>query len=144
MKISTRGRYALRVMIDLAEHSKDSYIPLKDIVARQEISQKYLEGIMTDLSKAGMLDGLHGKGGGYKLNRSPEEISVLDILLTTEGDLAPISCLDAAAAPCTRAAECRTLPMWEKLYDLIRDYFRGITLADLMLDDTTGGDNYVI
>jgi len=143
MKISTRGRYALRVMIDLAEHSSENYIPLKDIVARQEISQKYLEGIMTDLSKAGMLDGQHGKGGGYKLNRSPEQITVLDILLTTEGDLAPISCLDSSAEPCSRAAECRTLPMWEKFYALIRDYFNSVTLADLMLTEP-GGDNYVI
>ncbi len=143
MKISTRGRYALRVMIDLAEHSTDNYIPLKDIVARQDISQKYLEGIMTDLSKAGMLDGQHGKGGGYRLNRSPEQITVLEILLTTEGDLAPISCLDSSAAPCTRAAECRTLPMWEKFYALIREYFNSVTLADLMLTEP-GGDNYVI
>ena len=143
MKISTRGRYAVRVMIDLAEHGGENYIPLKDIVARQEISQKYLEGIMTDLSKAGMLDGQHGKGGGYKLNRSPDQISVLDVLLTTEGDLAPISCLDSGAEPCARAAECRTLPMWEKFYQMIREYFAGISLADLMLSDP-GGDNYVI
>ena len=142
MRVSTRGRYALRVMIDLAEHNSDSYIPLKDIVARQDISQKYLEGIMTDLSKAGMLDGQHGKGGGYKLNRSPDQITVLDVLLTTEGDLAPIACLDSAAEPCARAAECRTLPMWQKLYDLIRDYFRGVTLAELMQSDD--GGNYVI
>ena len=143
MKISTRGRYALRVMIDLAEHNSENYIPLKDIVSRQEISQKYLEGIMTDLTKAGMLDAQHGKGGGYKLNRSPEQISVLDVLQTTEGDLAPISCLNKCAEPCDRAAECRTLPMWEKLYKLIRDFFNGISLADLMQNDTIG-DNYVI
>ena len=143
MKISTRGRYALRVMIDLAEHNSENYIPLKDIVARQEISQKYLEGIMTDLAKAGMFDAQHGKGGGYKLNRSPEQISVLDVLLTTEGDLAPIACLDKSAEPCTRAAECRTLPMWEKLYSLIREYLGSVSLADLMLPDNSG-DNYVI
>lgn len=143
MKISTRGRYALRVMIDLAEHGSETYIPLKDVVARQEISQKYLEGIMTDLAKAGMLDGQHGKGGGYKLSRSPDQISVLDVLLTTEGDLAPITCLGDASEPCARAAECRTLPMWQKFYQMIRDYFAGISLADLMLDGTDG-DNYVI
>ena len=143
MKISTRGRYALRVMIDLAEHSAESYIPLKDIVARQEISQKYLEGIMTDLTRGGMLDALHGKGGGYCLGRSPDQITVLDILLLSEGDLAPIACLGKDAAPCTRAAECRTLPMWQQLYDLIRGFFGGITLADLMATDA-GGDNYVI
>ncbi len=143
MRISTRGRYALRVMIDLAEHASDNYIPLKDIVARQEISQKYLEGIMTDLSKAGMFDAQHGKGGGYKLSRSPEEISILDVLLTTEGDLAPIACLDESAEPCSRAAECRTLPMWEGLYKVIREYLSSVSLADLMVSDSSG-DNYVI
>ena len=142
MKISTRGRYALRVMIDLAEHNSEAYIPLKDIVARQEISQKYLEGIMTDLTKEGILDAQHGKGGGYKLNRAPDQITVLDVLLTTEGDLAPISCLDQTAEPCARAAECKTLPMWQKLYELLRSFFDGITLADLMSPDS--GDNYVI
>ena len=144
MKISTRGRYALRVMIDLAEHSKEHYIPLKDIVARQEISQKYLEGIMTDLSKAGLLDGLHGKGGGYKLPRAPEDISVWEVLQVTEGDLAPIACLDAGASPCERASECRTLPMWEKFYALIRSFFDGVSLADLMVESPSVGDNYVI
>ena len=144
MKISTRGRYALRVMIDLAEHNSENYIPLKDIVARQDISQKYLEGIMTDLTKAGMLDAQHGKGGGYRLFRSPDQITVLDVLLITEGDLAPISCLDKTAEPCARAAECRTLPMWENFYKLMRDYFNGVTLADLMTNKDNGGDNYVI
>jgi len=144
MKISTRGRYALRVMIDLAEHSADAPIPLKDIVARQDISQKYLESIMTDLTKAGILSAQHGKGGGYKFCREPEQITVLEILRTTEGDLAPIACLDQGAEPCARAAECRTLPMWERLYDLIREYLGGITLADLTLTDPAGGDNYVI
>lgn len=143
MMISTRGRYALRVIIDLAEHNSESYIPLKEIVVRQEISQKYLEGIMTDLAKAGFLDGQHGKGGGYKLRRSPDEITVLEILQTTEGDLAPIACLNATADPCARAAECRTLPMWRKFYDVIRDYFNGITIADLMKSDINSG-NYVI
>ena len=143
MMISTRGRYALRVMIDLAEHNNESLIPLKEIVVRQEISHKYLEGIMTDLTKAGFLYGQHGKGGGYKLKRSAEEITVLEVLQTTEGDLAPIACLYATADPCARAAECRTLPMWKKFHELIRDYFNGITIADLMKTDT-GSDNYVI
>ena len=143
MMISTSGRYALRVMIDLAEHNSESRIPLKEIVVRQEISQKYLEGIMTDLTKAGFLDGQQGKGGGYKLKRSPEKITVLEVLQTTEGDLAPIACLNATADPCARAAECRTLPMWKKFYDVIRDYFNGITIADLMKTDISSG-NYVI
>ena len=143
MRISTKGRYALRVLIDLAEHNGERYIRLKDVTARQEISQKYLEGITADLTKAGFLDGQHGKGGGYKLKRSPDEITVLEVLQTTEGDLAPIACLDGSATPCSRAAECRTLPMWEKFYEIVRDYFSGITIANLMKTDTIG-DNYII
>lgn len=143
MRISTRGRYALRVMIDLAEHNSGAHIPLKDIVARQEISQKYLESIMTDLSKAGMVDGQHGKGGGYKLNRPIDEYTVGAILRVTEGDLAPIACLDANASICDRAQECKTLPMWSKLYRLINDYFDSVTLADLIAEGNDS-DNYVI
>ena len=142
MRISTRGRYALRVMIDLAENYNGNYIPLKDIAARQEISLKYLESIMSDLSKSSMLDGQHGKGGGYKLNRLPEEYSVGEILRITEGDLAPIACLDSNAPPCDRAQECKTLPMWQKLYSLINDYLNGVTLAELVGGE--GGNNYVI
>ena len=144
MRISTRGRYALRVMIDLAEHNSGVYIPLKDIVARQEISQKYLEGIMTDLSKAGMVDGQHGKGGGYRLNRAPEDYSVGEILRITEGDLAPIACLEKDAGACARAQECKTLPMWRKLYAMINDFFDGVSIADLMLNEGNKGNDYVI
>ena len=122
----------MRVMVDLAEHKDEGYIPLKDIVKRQLISQKYLEGIMTDLSKAGVVEGLHGKGGGYKLNREPQDYTVGDILRVTEGDLAPITCLEGKGEGCIRAPECRTLPMWKKLYEMINDYFDGITLYDLM------------
>ncbi len=143
MKISTRGRYALRVMIDLAEHDNGAFLPLKDVAARQEISQKYLEGIMSDLSKAGIVAGLHGKGGGYKLNRAAADYTVGEILRVTEGDLAPIACLDPSAAPCDRAAGCRTLPMWQKLNAIINDYLDGVTLADLMRAETAGGD-YII
>ena len=132
MFVSTRGRYALRVIIDIAENSDDNYIPLKDVVVRQGISQKYLESIMTDLSKAGLLDALHGKGGGYKLSKKPEEIKVIDILNITELDLAPISCLNSNAEPCDKAFECRTLPMWKGLNDLISNYFNGISIRDLM------------
>ena len=131
MKISTRGRYALRVMVDLAENG-EGYIPLKDVAARQEISQKYLEGIMADLVKAGFVEGVHGKGGGYKLTKAPETYSIGEILRVTEGDLAPISCLGQNADGCERAAECRTLPMWKKLYGLVNDFFDGVTLVDLM------------
>ena len=143
MKISTRGRYALRVMVDLAEHNNGAFIPLKDIVGRQEISQKYLEGIMTDLSKAGLVDGQHGKWGGYKLNRSPEEYTVGQILRITEGDLAPIACLGKAADVCERAQECKTLPMWKKLYDMINNFFDNVSIADLMSNEG-GGNEYVI
>ena len=142
MRISTKGRYALRVMIDLAEHGGGNFIPLKDIVARQDISQKYLEGIMTDLTKSGLLDAQHGKGGGYRLNRAAEEITAWEVLKTTEGDLAPITCLDKSAEPCVRAAECKTLPMWEKLYEVIREYLSSVTLASLTGKDEV--DNYII
>lgn len=131
MMISTRGRYALRVMIDLAEHSSDGFIPLKDIAAHQGISQKYMESIMTVLSKNGFVEGIHGKGGGYRLNRRPEEYKVGEILRLTEGSLAPVACLECGAKPCERAAECRTLPMWSKLDEMINGYLDGVTIADL-------------
>ena len=132
MKISTRGRYALRVMTDIAEHSGGNFIALKEIAARQDISLKYLEGIMTSLSKAGLIDGAHGKGGGYRLNRSPEEYTVWDILKITEGDMAPVSCLEKSAKPCPIMDSCRTVKMWRDFEKLITDYFSGITIADLM------------
>ena len=143
MKISTRGRYALRVMVDMAEHDNGMHIPLKDIVARQSISQKYIEGIMTDLSKAGLVDGLHGKGGGYRLKRAPDMYSVGDILRVTEGDLAPIACLEKNAPVCDKMGECRTLPMWKRFYKIINEYFDGIKLSDLMNKDATE-NNYII
>ncbi len=130
--ITTRGRYALRVMIDLAEHNKDSYIPMKEIVARQGISQKYMEQIMPVLIKNKLVHGISGKGGGYRLTRSPEEYSVREILSLTEGGLEPVACLECGAEKCTRAAECRTLPMWRKYSELTRDFFNGITIAELM------------
>lgn len=132
MMISTKGRYALRVMIDLAEQQKDSFVPLKEIAARQGISQKYLESIMTVFSKHNYVEAAHGKGGGYRLNRAPKEYKIGDILRLIEGTLAPVSCLECGAAPCENAAECRTLPMWEKLNDLITDYFDKVSIADLM------------
>ena len=143
MKISTRGRYALRVMIDLAEHHNGAFVPLKEIALRQEISQKYLEGIMADLSKTDLLEGQHGKGGGYRLSRAPEAYTVGEILRLTEGDLAPISCLETGAAPCERANRCKTLPMWQDFYRLINSFFDGITLADLAQNGLQG-DDYII
>jgi len=131
MLVSTKGRYALRVMIDLAEHNSGEFIPLKEIADRQEISEKYLESIISTLTKADFLVGLRGKGGGYRLTRSPEKYTVGSILKLAEGTLAPVACLECTPNRCSRAAQCRTLPMWEKLGKIIDDYFEGITLADL-------------
>ena len=143
MLISTKGRYALRVMIDLVEHQSEGYVPLKEIAERQEISEKYLESIIKILVKAKMLDGLRGKGGGYKLTRAPEQYTVGSILRLTEESLAPVSCLENGAVPCARAAECRTLPMWQGLDKVINEYLDGILLPDLVQPDSAG-DNYVI
>lgn len=131
MLISTRGRYALRVMTDLAEHPVEGYIPLKEIAQRQEISEKYLEAIIKTLVKANMLNGVRGKGGGYKLTRSPEEYTVGDILRLSEDSLAPVACLGENASPCSRADSCRTLPVWQELDRVISAYLDSVTLADL-------------
>ena len=141
--ISTRGRYALRVLIDLAEHRNGSYIPMKDVADRQDISLKYLERIVPVLTQSGLIEGVHGKGGGYRLVKNPDECRVGDVLRLTEGDLAPVACLAQGAQPCARAADCRTLAMWQKFYTLINDYFDGITIADLMKKGDIA-DNYVI
>ena len=129
--ISTRGRYALRVMIDLAEQGRETYTPLKEVAQRQRISKKYIEAIMASLSKAGLVDAVHGKGGGYRLNKPAEEYTVGEILRVTEGDLAPVACLEHGAAPCEYAGECKTLPVWDKLNLMINGYLDGITLAEL-------------
>ena len=141
--ISTRGRYALRMMLDLSEHCAEGYVSLKDIAARQEISAKYLEAIVKSLVKERYLTGLRGKSGGYRLTRTPEEYTVGNILRLTEGSLAPVACLEQNAVECRRMAECRTLPMWRKLNTMINDYFDGITLADLVNTSQPGND-YVI
>lgn len=132
MMVSTRGRYALRVIIDLAEQGSDGYIPLKDIAARQNISQKYMETIMTMLSKNNLVEAVHGKNGGYRLNKAPKEYTVGEILRVTEGSLAPVSCLECGAEPCDKASDCRTLPMWDKLNSMINDYLDSVTVAELM------------
>ena len=142
MMISTKGRYALRVMIDLAEQQRAEYVPLKEIAARQEISQKYLESIMVILSKNNFIEALHGKGGGYRLNREPKDYKVGDILRLTEGTLAPVACLGDDAKPCEKTAECRTLPVWENLYNLIINYLDSVTIAELVKNELP--DNYVI
>lgn len=130
--ISTRGRYALRVMIDLAEHKDEGFIPMKDVVARQEISKKYMEQIMPSLVKSGFVEGVHGKGGGYKLTREPSEYTAGEILRAAEGDLAPVACLSCDAQECPRKSQCKTLPMWEKYNDLINGFFDSYTLESLL------------
>ena len=143
MLISTKGRYALRVMIDLAEHQTDGFIPLKVIAQRQEISEKYLESIIKLLVKARFLNGLRGKGGGYQLTKAPEQYTVGCILRLTEDSLAPVSCLEKNAGACPRMQACRTLPLWKGLDKVISDYLDNVTLADLMREEEAGND-YVI
>lgn len=130
--ISTRGRYALRVIIDLAEHNDGSSIRMKDIAERQGISLKYLERIVPVLTKNKLISGIQGKGGGYTLCRKPEEYTVGEILRLTEGELAPVACLKKNAKPCERIKECRTLKMWSDYFKLTNEYFDGITIAELM------------
>lgn len=132
MLISTRGRYALRVLMDLAQNRGEGYIAMKKVAERQELSLKYIERIKPVLSKNKYVEGVHGKGGGYRLAKAPEEYRIGDILRLAEGDLAPVACLGCSAKPCDRAGECKTLPMWREFYGMVNDYFDGITLADLM------------
>ena len=134
MIVSTKGRYALRVMLCFAQRGSDEYVPLKEIAEAEGISQKYLESIMTILSKAGFVDAVHGKGGGYRLNRKPADYTVGSILKLTEGSLAAVSCTTQGAAACSRSTCCQTLPMWERLEKMIDDFFEGITLENLLKD----------
>ncbi|MBR0467258.1 MAG: Rrf2 family transcriptional regulator [Clostridia bacterium] len=131
MLISTRGRYALRVMVDIAENGKEGYIAMKDVAARQEISLKYIERILPVLVTNGLLSGVHGKGGGYKLTRDPSEYTLQEILKLT-GDLNPMGCLENGGKPCSRSKDCRTRPVWDKLNTLLNDYLKGVTIKDLM------------
>ena len=135
MIVSTKGRYALRVMVRFAQLGREEYIPLKEIAEKEGISQKYLESIMTVLSKAGFLDALHGKGGGYRLNREPKEYTVGSILKLTEGGLTVVSCTSQGAAACSRSECCDALPMWEKLDKVVNDFFESYTIADLLKDN---------
>ncbi|MCI5806240.1 MAG: Rrf2 family transcriptional regulator [Clostridium sp.] len=143
MKISTKGRYAIRVMIDLAQHNTGEYIPLMDIAKRQEISEKYLESIVVILSRNDFVQSLRGKGGGYRLIKEPSEYTVGSILRITEGSFAPVSCLEKQPNRCERASYCKTLHMWEGLQKVVEEYFEGITIQDL-LDQEQGGDDYII
>ena len=132
MIVSTKGRYALRVMVCLALRGEGDYIPLKEIAEEESISQKYLEAIMTTLSKAGFVDAVHGKGGGYRLNRKPDQYTIGSILKLTEGGLATVSCTTQGPSACSRSSCCKTLPMWEKLDKMVDDFFESITLQDIL------------
>lgn len=132
MKISTKGRYALRMLLDLAEHKEDGFIPLRDVAERQGISKKYLEQIVPVLSRAGLLSASRGFQGGYRLVREPDEYTVGEILRLSEGDLFPVACLAKKPNPCERCGECITLPVWEGLYRVISEYLDGMTLQDIL------------
>lgn len=132
MMVSTRGRYALRVMIDLAEHNNGRYISMRQVAERQNISLKYLERITPMLVKNNLIEGIHGKGGGYRLTRKPECYPIGEILRLTEGGLAPVSCLEYNAEPCKHSADCRTYPMWNELNEIINKYLDSVTIYDLM------------
>ena len=138
MMISTKGRYALRIMTELAAAEGEDLVPLRDVVRKQEISEKYMEAIIKSLVKAGLVIGLRGKGGGYRLARPAGECTVWDILEAAEGSLAPVACLEADRTHCARADQCLTLPIWKGLERTIRDYFSGITLAQLLRQTEDG------
>lgn len=142
MMVSTKGRYALRALIDMAEQNTGEYIPLKEIAKRQEISEKYLESILPVLAKAGFLDGVRGKGGGYKFKQTPDTITVGSIIKLLEGT-APVTCLECMPNKCGRMNDCRTLPMWQNLQMLVDEYLEGITIADLC-NPKYRENNYVI
>ena len=143
MLISTKGRYALRILVDMAEHQSEGYITLQEVAGRQDISEKYLESIVRELVKGGIVSGQRGKGGGYRLCRPPEKIKVGDILRCTEGSLAPVACLMEGSVPCARTARCRTLEFWKGLDEAIRRYTDGYTIADMM-QGGGDGDDYII
>ena len=130
--ISTKGRYALRIMIDLAQHIDDGKIPLKDIAERQQISKKYLEIIVKDLVTAKLLIGASGKGGGYRLSRAPEDYKIGEILEIMEGSLSSVTCLKEPDYDCPRIDACHTLPLWKEFDVLVHDFFYGKTLKDLL------------
>lgn len=143
MLISTRGRYALRVLIDMAEHQSEDYVPLKEIAQRQGISEKYLETIIKLLVKDGVLIGLRGKGGGYRLSKSPEQFTVGSILRLTEGSLSPVACLEPGVTPCDKVTSCRTLGFWQGLDKVIHEYAESYTIGDLVRMGNPGND-YII
>ena len=144
MKISTKGRYALRLMLDIAAHDSGEPVRIKEIASRQEISAKYLEQIVAVLSKAGYVKSIRGPQGGYRLTRKPEEYPLGDILRLTEGSLAPVECLEGETNQCPRAGDCITLLFWKKLDKAIREVTEGYTLEDLLTWQNQAGNNYII
>lgn len=144
MKISTKGRYALRIMVDLAQQQSSAFIPLRDVSERQDISEKYAEMIVGLLSKTGFLFSSRGKGGGYKLAQPPEAITVGAVLKAVEGSLAPVSCLEIPNNVCPRADRCVTLPMWRELERRIDEYLESVTVADLVGQSRENGADYCI
>ena len=145
MKISTKGRYALRMLVDLAEHENCGFVALKDIAERQNISKKYLEQIIPILGKSNILKTIRGSQGGYMLSRSPDKYTVGEILRLTEGSLAPVDCLNQEPNECERSAECATLPVWQGLYRVINEYLERITLQDLIdMQHEKDTNDYVI
>lgn len=143
MKISTKGRYAVRMLLDLAEHGTDGYVSLKEIAERQNISKKYMEQIVSALNKAGVLQTVRGFRGGYRLAKSPDKYTIGEILKITEGSLAPVACLENTPNLCRRKDECPTLFVWQGLYKLIDEYLESITIQDILDRQMTGND-YVI
>ena len=143
MLISTKGRYALRILVDMAEHQREGYITLQEVAGRQDISEKYLESIVRELVKGGIVYGQRGKGGGYRLCRPPEKIRVGDILRCTEGSLAPVACLTEGAVPCARTARCRTLEFWKGLDEVVSHYLSGYTIRDIARPDPDGFVNMI-
>ena len=140
MKVSTKGRYALRMMIDLAEHANGGFVPLKEIARRQAISKKYLEQIIPFLNRSELLLTNRGHMGGYQLAKAPSEITVYDILTSAEGNLAPVSCMENEPNTCDKCDFCLTLPIYTGLYHVVRDYLQGITLQDILTRSQSGND----
>ena len=145
MMITSKGRYALRTMVDLAQHGNGGLVTLKDVAARQDISQKYLEQIVTQLSKAGLVKGIRGPQGGYRLSREPKDYNVGEILQLVEGSLAPVECLEGDANTCERCSSCATLDMWSGLYKVVTDYLGNISLQDIVdRANAAAGNDYMI
>ena len=144
MKISTKGRYALRMLIDLAEHNDNGFIALKEVAERQDISKKYLEQIIPILNRSGMLITNRGYQGGYKLDKSPQDITVGEILRNTEGSLAPVACLEQTPNQCEKCGYCITLPVWQGLEKVVNEYLDSISLQDIIEQKRNGSSDYII